>query len=671
MTVEPRSGEPAGDGLSRDLREALDAYQRGDMAAAAPACERALAAKPDDVLALQILSLARFTAGRPDEAIAVAQRAIAANPNDPDSWNNLGLMLARLHRPAEALRQYDQAVALAPRHAVALLNRGNALWELNRLHDAVVSYDQALAVQPDYVEALYNRANIAALHSHFGEALEGYDKVLALRPDYPDALFARGRALAELKRRDEALADFRRLLEIAPHHPFARGTGLRLAQEACDWSTAWPRPADVEGDVTAGKPVVPPFAFLGMSSSPEAHLACARTWMRRYPPAPALWRGEAYRHDKIRLAYISPDLRNNAISHLLVGLFEMHDRQRFETFAISTGYDDKSAMRRRVVDAFDRFVDATAMSDADVARLLREHEIDVAIDLCGIATGCRPRILAHRPAPVQVNYPYPGTMAAAHMDYVIADRTVIPPEQQVFFAEKVVYLPDSYQPNDSKRPIAPTRPSRAACGLPESGFVFCGFNASYKITPELFDVWMRLLRAIPDSVLWLYEDNPAAARNLRREAEARQVAPERLVFAPRMAIAEHLARHACADVFLDTLPYNGHTTGSDALWAGLPVLTCSGAAFPGRVGASLLRAVGLPELITGSLSEYEALALRLAKDRAMLAALKARLAENRGTAPLFDTERFSRHIEAAYAQMVERSRQGLPPAGFDVAPLPR
>lgn len=664
---------PPPGGLSDDLSLALHSYQQGDLAQAGAACERVLATAPADVLALQILSLVRFAERRAPDAIALAERAVAANPDDPDSWNNLGLILAHLRRHAEALERYDRAIAIAPHHAAALLNRGNALWELNRLQEAVVSYDRALAVQPDYVEALYNRANVAALFGHFSEALAGYDKVLALRSDMPAALFGRGTAQAELKRHDEALGDFGRLLAVAPDHPYSRGTALRRAQEACDWGPAWPSPADIEADVRAGKPTVAPFAFLGMSATPEAHLACARSWMRRYPPpAAALWRGEQYRHDKIRLAYLSADYRDHATSHLMAGLWELHDRQRFEITAISLGPDDKSALRGRVVAAFDRFVEAGGRSDREVAGLLRDHEVDIAIDLGGITTNCRPGILAHRPAPVQVSYlGYPGTTAAPHLDYVIADRIVIPAEHQPLFAEKVVYLPETYQVNDAKRPIAPRVPSRSELGLPETGFVFCCFNVSYKIAPAVFDVWMRILRGAAGSVLWLFEDNPAAVRNLRREAAARDVAPDRLVFAPRVGSAEHLARHARADLFLDTLPYNGHTTASDALWAGVPVLTCLGTAFPGRVAASLLGAVGLPALITGSLAEYETLALRLAADSDLLARVKAKLARNRLTAPLFDTDRFRRHIEDAYIKMWERSRQGLPSESFAVEAIPR
>jgi predicted O-linked N-acetylglucosamine transferase (SPINDLY family) len=348
---------------------------------------------------------------------------------------------------------------------------------------------------------------------------------------------------------------------------------------------------------------------------------------------------------------------------------EHHDKTRFETTAVSLRAGDGSEMRRRIEAAFDRFIDVQAMSDAQVATMLRELEVDIAIDLNGYAGEKRPGILAHRPAPVQVNYlGYPGTMDVPFINYIIADHVVIPDKHQIHYSEKVVCLPHAYLPNDRKRRIAEKTPSRAEEGLPETGFVFACLNNTYKIGPEMFDVWMRLLRGVDGSVLWLKSTNTAAMSNLRREAKARGVAPERLVFASRVPRAEdHLARLRLADLFLDTLPYNAHATACDALWAGLPVLTCTGNSFPARVGASLLHAIGLPELVTSSLAEYEELALALARNPERLAGIKAKLMRNRDTEPLFDTARFTRDLESAYTAMWERQQAGLPPTSFAVA----
>jgi predicted O-linked N-acetylglucosamine transferase (SPINDLY family) len=351
----------------------------------------------------------------------------------------------------------------------------------------------------------------------------------------------------------------------------------------------------------------------------------------------------------------------------MAGLFEHHDRSRFETTALSYGPAVESDMRRRLQGSFDRFFDVRMQADWDVAVLIRRLEIDIAVDLKGLTGRARTNILARRAAPIQVSYiGYPGTMGADYIDYIIADRWVIPEPDRQWYSEKIVYLPDSYQANDSKRRIADRAPTRIEAGLPQTGFVFCSFNATYKISPDIFTLWMRLLRAIDGSVLWLIEENAVAVDNLRREAMERGVSPERLIFAPKISTDAHLARQRLADLFLDTLPYNAHTTASDALWAGLPVLTCPRSTFAGRVGASLLHAVGLPEMITASLEEYEALALRLARDPALLASLKAKLASNRLKCPLFDTQRFTRHVEAAFTTMWELHQRGEAPRSFAV-----
>jgi protein O-GlcNAc transferase len=398
---------------------------------------------------------------------------------------------------------------------------------------------------------------------------------------------------------------------------------------------------------------------------------CAELYVQqRYPASPQpLWRGERYRHERIRLAYVSADFHNHATAYLAAGLFEAHDRGRFETTAVSIDRAGDDAMRTRLRGAFDRFLDVSSRRDDEIAATLRELEIDIAVDLKGFTEFSRPAIFAQRAAPIQVGFlGYPGTMAASYIDYLIADPTIVPPAHAAFYSEKIVALPDSYQVNDAARRIADRIPSRDELHLPERGFVFSSFNNSYKIVPEVFDIWMRLLSAVEGSVLWLLDENETATRNLRVAAERRGIVPDRLVFAPRLALAEHLARQRQADIFLDTLPCCAHTTASDALWAGLPVLTCLGATFAGRVAASLNRAVGLPDLVTDSLPDYEALALKIAREPAYCASLKERLARNRETYPLFDTRRFTRRIEGAYTTMWQLYQQGEPSRSFTVDP---
>ncbi|HEY0442158.1 MAG TPA: hypothetical protein VGD36_18985, partial [Xanthobacteraceae bacterium] len=440
----------------------------------------------------------------------------------------------------------------------------------------------------------------------------------------------------------------------------------------CDWDGIAPLKARVAAGLQDGKRVVFPGHWIAASNSPADQLRAAAIWAADIygsgtaPPPPAL-----SKHGRIRIAYVSADFHAHATAFLMAELFERHDRTRFETIAVSHGPDDGSAMRTRLVGAFDHFLDVQHKSDDEVADLLRAMQVDIAVDLKGYTQGARLGIFQRRPAPIQVSYlGYPGTTGLGCIDYVLADRTVIPPDQLAFYTEHVVWLPDTYQVNDSTRAAGVESPSRAAAGLPPDGVVFCCFNSNYKITPEIFAIWMRLLAQVPGSVLWLLRPNETAVRHLRQAAQVAGVEPERIVFAERTDLASHLARLRLADLFLDTLPYNAHTTASDALLVGVPVLTCIGCAFPGRVAASLLQAAGLPELITDSLEAYEARALELARDAAARAGMRAQLTAHIESGPVFDTDRFRQHLERAFTEMVERHRRGEPPAPFAVEPLP-
>jgi protein O-GlcNAc transferase len=457
-----------------------------------------------------------------------------------------------------------------------------------------------------------------------------------------------------------------------PNRPFYVSGYLAMCRlKICDWQGLDDARAAIAAGVREGLFVIDPMGHTALSSSAEAQLHCARIWTQeKFPPqGTPFWTGPKYRHERLRIAYVSGDFRTHAVASLIAGVFDCHDTSKFEITGVSYGVDDKSAMRKRLEGAFDRFIDIRDREDADVLATLREMEIDIAVDLSGFTGVSRTGLFARRIAPVQVNYlGFPSTMGAPYMDYIIADRTVIPPEDFEFYSEQVVWLPEQYQANDRKRAVAPRIPSRGEAGLPEDGFVFCCFNNNHKITPEIFSIWMRLLTEVEGSVLWLYRDNGTAARNLRREAEARGVAGERLIFASRVEPMDHLARHTLADLFLDTLPYNAHTTTSDALWTGVPVIAAPGTTFAGRVATSLVKAAGVPELAASSLEDYEALALSFARDREKLRDVKHKILRNRETCPLFDTARITGHLEAAYLRMHERYHAGEPPAGFAVPP---
>lgn len=622
------------------LMNAVRLHQAGDLVGAERLYGAVLRANPRNAQALYLLGFIHSQRGQFDEAERLIGQSLQLHPQSPDGWYNRGCALQGLQRHAEAVSCFDRAVALKPDYDEAWTNRGVALLALRR----------------------------------HGDALESFNKALALKPRDREALSNRGTTSFELKRYEAAAADYDALFKLAPDFPYAAGNAALGRAYCCDWRSLREDRERLHTGLQAGRPVVSPHASTLIVDDPSDQLRAAQVWVaERCPASPTpLWKGERYRHDKIRLAYLSADYHAHATAFLAAGLFETHDKTRFETVAISFGPDDTSGMRERLTRAFDRFIDVRDKSDDATAALIRSMDIDIAVDLKGFTQDARPAILARRPAPVQVNYlGHPGTLGASYIDYLIADRRLVPEGHERHYSEKLVYMPHSYQANDGTRRIAERTPTRAEEGLPESGFIFCSFNGSFKITPELFEIWMRLLKAVEGSVLWLLDDNPAAVKNLKREAEARGVLAHRLVFAPRRPVEEHLARHRLAGLFLDTLPCNAHTTASDALWTGLPVLTCTGETFAGRVAASVLFAVGLPDLITSSLSSYETLALKLARDPAALSAVRAKLTADRDVAPLFDTKRFTRDLEFALTTMWERAQRGMPAESFAVAAAPR
>ena len=654
------------------LKTALDSHQGGNLAEAMRLYSEVLRSDPKNFDALYLLGFAHLQRRDFAEGERLMGAALAVNPRALDALYNRGRALRELKRDADALACFDDMLAINPNIPEALFQRACVLADNRRLEEAIADYDKVVALAPDFLEAWNNRANALAALGRLEDAVASYDHALTLKPGDPRTLSHRAITLLELKSYEEAARDFAATLSADRAFPYARGNLVYSRLHCCEWQGLEAEQTALIADLRAGKRVLTPIQATAIVSSVSDQLQCSRIWTAdQCPPAEPLWRGERYRHERIRLAYLSADFHSHATAALMAGVFEAHHKDHFEIIAISYGPDDASDMRARLKSAFERFVDAREMSDREIGLLLRTMEVDLTVDLKGYTQDSRPGILALRAAPVQAQYlGFPGTMGAGYVDYILADATAIPNEHVSQYSEKIVTLPDSYQCNDRARRIAPVTPSRANAGLPETGFVFCSFNNSFKIAPQVFDLWMRLLKQVEGSVLWLLEDNAAAARNLKREAERRGVAAARLVFAPRDNLDRHLARHRLAGLFLDTLPYGAHTTASDALWAGLPVLTCVGETFAGRVAASLLKAIGLPEMITHTLDDYEALALKLARDGGALSAIAQKLRANRETFPLFDTVRITRHLEAAYTQMWERSQRGEAPASFAVSRLP-
>ncbi len=657
--------------------------------------------------------VALFALGRLDEGIASYRQAVSCAPNDPNAHHNLGVALLRAREHHEAIAVLEKALELAPGNVEALNTLGNALRDLGELDEAAARYQKAAELAPGRPRTWNNLGVLSHRMGAHERAIGYYAKALQLAPDYAEAHNNLGAVYLDQERAKEARASFQRALEVNPDFAEAHinlgdlssrlgrpedsvdhyrrvvdgalGSPGNVAsaldglvwtlRRLCRWGDLPGLTRDLvalaeDPERIAESAKLSPFRSLSLPLSPGAQRRIAERHaraIRRGPsPPPADRTDEADR--RLRIGYMSADFRDHPVGHLIAGLFSRHDRRAVEVVAYAIGPRDESAWRKRIMNGADRFRDLRDAGSDEVAERIAADGIDILVDLMGYTEHARPEVLALRPAPVQINWlGFPGTMGAPFVDYLMADPVIIPEDAAADYSEAVIRLPHCYQVNDRDQEIALNAPSRADCGLAEAGFVFCCFNNAYKIEPALFDVWMRLLAAVPGSALWLFKGDGEVETNLRREAEARGVDGARLVFAERLTKPLHLARHVHADLFLDTFPYNAHTTASDALWCGLPVVTRPGRTFASRVAASLVTAIGVPELITPDLEAYEALALKLATDGEALGAVRAKLRANRLKAPLFDTELFARHLERAYALVWQRHRDGLPPAAVKVS----
>ncbi len=625
--------------------------------------EQVIALKPDFAEVYCNLGSVYRELERYDEALLTFDKALILRNSDANVFFNRGNVLQDLKRYQEAMLCYQQALQLKPDLADAYNNWGYSLKSLRRFAEALACYDQAIAVNPGCYEAFYNRALILLQDIKvFDEALLSCNQAIALKADYAEAYVCRGMILMEMKQYGDAYHSFHQALAINPDMDFVAGQALFSKLMLCDWQNLDQEIAGliakVEGDFKASSPMI----FHAVSDDPALQLKVAKIWVReKFPGNPVLPVISPHpEHQRIRIGYFSSDFRHHPVALLTAQLYEMHDRQDFEVFGFSSSIF-KDAVTARLEKAFDQFIDIQNLSDIEAAELARKLEIDIAVDLGGHTGENRNGIFAMRAAPVQVSYiGFLGSIGAEYMDYLLADNCLIPEQARQHYSEKIAYLP-SYQVNDSLREIADVKFSRDQLGLPAEGFVFCCFNNTYKLNLKLFSCWMRIIAKVPGSVLWLNLENDTVKQNLQLAAVKNSVNPERLIFAQRLPLPEYLARYQAADLFLDTLPYNAGTTGSDALWAGLPVLTCAGAAFAGRMAASLLTAIGLPELISYSLAEYEALAIELACDSEKITSIKAKLAANRLNTGLFDTQAFTKNIEAVYRQMHQNYRAGFAP----------
>lgn len=649
------------------FRAAQHRHAQGDFLGALALYDSIIQAKPDleEVHANKGVVLRDLK--RLEEALASFNRALEINPDLAEAYNNRGFVLTELGRLSEALADLDHAIRLRPDFPDAHNNRGVTLRRLNRLMDALASYDRAIALFPSYGEAWSNRGDVFEALQQTDDATESFERALSLTPMHVDTLLNCALAFQKKGRFREAETLLDRAAHIDPTHKLLLFAAAYGALQNCNWSAQDLVRARLSVECPTGKSIVAPLALLGYLDDPEILRSSSAHYLNNLvgPGTFAAKKPALASHDKIRLAYLSSDFHEHATAYLMADLFERHDRSQFEVYGFSFGRSDQSEMQARLRRAFDQFHDVQSWSDQEVVDLARQLEVDIAIDLKGFTAGERPGIFTRRAAPIQVNYlGYPGTMASDCWDYIVADSTVLPRAEQPFYSEKIVHLGCCYQANDPARRMDPA-PTRASQGLPDKAFVFCSFNNHSKITRPLFEIWMRLLRAVDNSVLWLLDGG--AAETLRAEARIRGVDPGRLIMAPLVSQKAHLGRLGLADLVLDTLPYNAHTTASDALWAEVPIITCRGKSFAGRVAASLLTVIHLPELITEDLAAYEALALKLARDDAYRNSIRKALSANKRTAALFDGNWFRLNIERAYSTMVEKARRGEAPVGFDVA----
>ncbi len=642
----------------------------GRYAEAAASARRALEIDPELPGAFTNLAAALNHDGLYDEALEVCARALAKGIAGPQILEARAEALAKMERSVDPPKSAIEGAQGQPvaddfvREAIALLDDRGPI-------PALAACEKALALNPQSFAALFARGRILLALRRYQEAVADCDRALAIDPDSAEIYALRGLTFMEMKQAERALADFEAVLDIDPGYKLIRGEAVFHALRNCEWDGFEQRVADLLAAVDAGNLPAQPFVLNSLPATPVQHRTlAARYFADHYLHTAARVPQNGSSTGKIKIGYFSSDFHEHPVGQLIVGLLEAHDRSRFEIFGFAFGGSPDSTNKKRIARACDEFNDVFALNDAEAAALARAKGIHIAVDLNGYTGGNRTGIFATGAAPVQVNYlGYPSTMGTPCHHYIIGDALVTPPAHYVGYSERVVTMPDTYLvTNDIKRHIPARLSTRAELGLPESGFAFCSFNAPFKITPHAFDVWMRLLRAVDGSALWLNDPGATAKRNLQREAKERGVAPERLIFAPRTPGLEYLARYRAADLFLDTFYYNAHATACEALLVGLPVLTCLGPAFPGRVGASLLTAIGLPELIATNAAAYEEIALELARSPASLADVRAKLARNITERPLFDTKRYTRMLESAYQAMWARCEQGLPPDHIMVEP---
>jgi len=604
-----------------------------------------------------------------NEAKKICLKFYIKNPNHFDNLRLLNFIHFKNKDFSSALDFINKAIKLNPNFAEAYNEQGNALNELKKLEEAIKSYDNAIKINPKYADAYYNKGLVLHELKKLESAVENYDKAIKINPKHIMSHNNKGFALQQLKKVDASLKSYNEAYKINPNFNFLFGKLIHTKNKLCNWETFDKEINSLKEKLNTNKIASLPFSILSLYDSPLLQKKTSEMYIKETFPEKNILKPitKNLKNKKIRLGYYSGDFYNHAMSYLLAKLFELHDKSKFEIIAFSFSPERNDEMSKRISSAFDRFIKVNFKTDKEIAELSRELKIDIAIDLMCFTTNSRTGIFSEKCAPIQINYlGYPGTSGASFIDYIIADKTLIPKENQKYYSEKIIYLPNTYQVRDSTQKISNKIFTKDELNLPKNSFVFCCFNQNYKITPSVFDIWMRLLKKVEKSVLWLIKDNDVAAYNLKKEAEKRGIRSDRIIFAEHIPISEHLARHKVADLFVDTFPYTAHTTCSDALWSGLPVITRMGQSLASRVAGSLLNAINLKELITKTEKEYENLILKLSKNPKKLKEIKNKLKKNRLKEPLFDSKLYTKKIEHAYKKIYERYKSNLPLKNIEI-----
>lgn len=653
------------DNITFLINQSLLYFRNSDLNSAEKCLKQVLNYHKKNTIALRLLGIIAAQRKKYNVALEFFFKALSFSKNDAIILSNIGNVYYELNDYEKALYYYNNSLKHNELYEEAWSNKANVLYKLNLFNEALFHYEKALSLSPTFFECWSNKGNTLFALNRYEEALRDYQHAISLKPDFASAWLNKANTLLELKRYKEAITDYKRALSLDPELHLAFGNYVHAMLHICDWSNF--------NQINNGKVLeninqIHPFVLLSLVDDPEKQKACSINFsLSSGFNNKEIYKIKSDNNDQkksfpIKIGYFSADFYSHATSYLISELFELHDKEKFELYAFSFGKNSEDGLTNRLKNSFSKFIDVRNISDHEVKNLCTKIGIDIAVDLKGHTQHARTGIFALRAAPIQVNYlGFPGTIGSNCMDYIIADRITIPIANRQYFSEKVAYLPDCYQVNDRKREISDKKLTRKDFNLPESGFVFCCFNNSYKITPTIFDHWINILKQVDGSVLWLLQDNIWATENLMKEARIRGLDSNRIIFAERMILADHLARHRLADLFLDTFPYNAHTTASDALWAGLPILSLAGNAFPSRVASSLLSSVGLNELITQSGTEYQALAIELALNKEKLSLIRNKLIQNRLNTPLFDTELFTKNIETAYLIMYEKYKKKLIP----------